>query len=90
MGLRQGSAGATMVQSFSENVLEAQRTNSTQQLHRQAEVSGKFKLKESFYGWLKTAMGGEFSESCSFNQCRETFRAVFQCTDLHVTINKKY
>ena len=62
MGLRQGSAGATMVQSFSENVLEAQRTNKAQQLHRQAEVSRKHKLKESFYGWFKNSSGGgEFS-----------------------------
>lgn len=29
VGLRQGSAGATMVQSFSENVLEPERTKNT-------------------------------------------------------------
>lgn len=87
MGLRQGSAGATMVQSFSENVLEAQRTNKAQQLHRQAEVSGKHKLKESFYGWFKNSSGSFQGNIHSFtvNQYNEVMkqRNVLSCFLMH-------
>lgn len=47
-----------MVQSFSENVLKAQKTNNTQQLHRQAEICAK--PDPSHQSHLKTAMQGEF------------------------------
>lgn len=60
--------------------------------HREQTVHSSYIDRLRYRGWLvqNSTMRGEFSESCSFNHCRKMFSAVFQCTDLHVAIKKKY